>query len=225
METMKDESKAIMLMAESRLRSETEEYRSLQSLNGFSNRDPDLISWQDDVLAGGTRMPLKNQTDALLLVVPVVGAVLIWVGDEQVYEVESGQYLLLPVLQDEEVLMENPYPGAMVNILHGRIRSELRVSVPVIRTFSLEITPGQLLNISAPWLPLYVGKFMGRDEALLIMPEKTSSIFLFVIEGAFEVQFRLLETRDGMILWNTRQLELEALSNEAIVLIIGLGCS
>lgn len=45
-----------------------------------------------------------------------------------------------------------------------------------------------------------------------------------MIEGAFEFQNRLLETRDSVALWNedneALQIEFEALSNDAINLIV-----
>ena len=47
--------------------------------------------------------------------------------------------------------------------------------------------------------------------------------FVFIIEGAFEVQNRLLEARDGLSLWNLSKLEFEALSNDAILMIIEVG--
>ena len=43
---------------------------------------------------------------------------------------------------------------------------------------------------------------------------------VFVIHGAFEVENRLLESRDGLAIWNTDRIELEALSNEAILLLL-----
>jgi hypothetical protein len=44
---------------------------------------------------------------------------------------------------------------------------------------------------------------------------------MFNIQGMFEVQGRLLQTGDGLGLWNEPgDVELEALSNEAIVLLI-----
>ena len=45
---------------------------------------------------------------------------------------------------------------------------------------------------------------------------------MFVIEGAFEVQGTLLHARDGLALWGTDKLEKEALSNDAIILLIEL---
>lgn len=45
-------------------------------------------------------------------------------------------------------------------------------------------------------------------------------VFAFVIEGAFEIQGRLLEAKDGLALWNDNEIEMEALSNGAIILLI-----
>ena len=51
---------------------------------------------------------------------------------------------------------------------------------------------------------------------------KEAGAFVFVIEGAFEVQGTLLHERDGLALWKTEEVEMEALSNEAIILVIEL---
>jgi len=40
------------------------------------------------------------------------------------------------------------------------------------------------------------------------------------LEGAFEVEGRLLHARDGLALWETEKVELEALSNDAIILVM-----
>ncbi len=49
-------------------------------------------------------------------------------------------------------------------------------------------------------------------------------MFVFVVLCAFEVRGRLLQVRDGLGLWNdTNNIELEALSNNAIILLIELG--
>jgi redox-sensitive bicupin YhaK (pirin superfamily) len=43
---------------------------------------------------------------------------------------------------------------------------------------------------------------------------------VYVIEGAFEVQYRLLHARDGLALWEAERVEWEALSNDAILLVL-----
>ncbi len=67
-------------------------------------------------------------------------------------------------------------------------------------------------------------KFAGRKEAVYKISRQKNSVFAFVIQGAFEVQGRLLHARDGLGLWDdTNLIELEALSNDAIVLLVELG--
>ena len=47
-----------------------------------------------------------------------------------------------------------------------------------------------------------------------------AGLFVFVIEGAFEVQYRLLHPRDRLVLWEADTIEWEALSNDAVILVI-----
>ena len=64
-----------------------------------------------------------------------------------------------------------------------------------------------------------IGKFSGRGETIY----KSSSgkcCFLFVIAGAFEAEGRLLHERDGLALFDTNEIEMEALSNDAMMLLI-----
>ena len=65
-----------------------------------------------------------------------------------------------------------------------------------------------------------MGKYDGRREGVFKLTKDTHTVFAFVIEGAFEVQNRLLHARDGLGLWNLDEVEFEALSNEAIILLI-----
>jgi hypothetical protein len=45
-------------------------------------------------------------------------------------------------------------------------------------------------------------------------------VFVYVIEGAVEFQNRLLEQRDGLALYSVTTSEFEALSNDAILLVL-----
>jgi quercetin 2,3-dioxygenase len=42
----------------------------------------------------------------------------------------------------------------------------------------------------------------------------------FVLQGAFEAEGRLLHERGGLALWDAGEIEIEALSNNAILLLI-----
>ncbi|MGZ8556779.1 MAG: pirin family protein [Chitinophagaceae bacterium] len=67
-----------------------------------------------------------------------------------------------------------------------------------------------------------LGKFKGRGETTYQIKNTKSGLYVFVIEGAFEVQGTLLHARDGLALWETEEVEMEALSNDAIILLLEL---
>ena len=61
---------------------------------------------------------------------------------------------------------------------------------------------------------------MGREEVAYKLQDQQRGVFGFVLQGAFEVQYKLMETRDGLALWNAKEIEIEALSNEALIMLI-----
>nr|WP_276368981.1 hypothetical protein [Chryseolinea sp. H1M3-3] len=67
-----------------------------------------------------------------------------------------------------------------------------------------------------------MGKFSGRHHCTFKTAFCRRHVFAFVLEGAFEFQNRLLEQRDGLSLSNVSELEFEALSNDAILLLFEL---
>ncbi|HLO38529.1 MAG TPA: hypothetical protein VK173_08565, partial [Lacibacter sp.] len=67
---------------------------------------------------------------------------------------------------------------------------------------------------------LSVGKFSGRAETVYYTERSSANVFVFVLEGAFEVEGRLLHARDGLALWQATSVEMEALSNDALVMVV-----
>ena len=67
--------------------------------------------------------------------------------------------------------------------------------------------------------PNFIGIYEGRAEEEYKL-KHSEKLFGFVINGAFEFQNRLLENRDGILLWELKELEFEALSNDALILFI-----
>lgn len=66
----------------------------------------------------------------------------------------------------------------------------------------------------------FVGIYEGRKEGLYKLKNPSNGIFVFVINGAFEVENRLLESKDGLRLQQIDNIEWEALSENAILLIL-----
>ncbi|MDO9375733.1 MAG: hypothetical protein Q7T76_15035 [Ferruginibacter sp.] len=69
-------------------------------------------------------------------------------------------------------------------------------------------------------LNLFAGRFRGRQEVTHRLQQVDSAAFVFVLIGAFEVENRLVEANDGLLIWNSGAIEMEALSNDASILII-----
>ena len=95
------------------------------------------------------------------------------------------------------------------------------ISKKDIIAFNLE-NKNQLLSIQTPLSKnaFFIGQYGGREEDEYVLKNFSNSVFVFVVEGAFEVANRLLETRDGMALSHIETVEFEALSHDAILLLL-----
>ena len=65
-----------------------------------------------------------------------------------------------------------------------------------------------------------VGKFSGRGEVIYQRRGYDTGIFVFVMQGTFEAAGRLLHERDGLAIWDVDKIEMEALSNDALVCLV-----
>lgn len=66
----------------------------------------------------------------------------------------------------------------------------------------------------------FIGLFDGRKEGTFTLKNPRNGVFAFVLSGAFEIEDRLLEAKDGLALKVTHKIEWEALSENAILLVI-----
>jgi len=65
----------------------------------------------------------------------------------------------------------------------------------------------------------FIGIYDGRKEGCYALKNDLNGVFVFVINGAFEVENRLLQEKDGLSLKKTATIEWEALSENAILLL------
>jgi len=184
----------------------------------------------DDTLAAGKsfKMQLGSATEVILI--PVAGAIEYKnsLGENGILEAGQIQLFAAETAMDYEIT--NPYESELVNFIQIWLRNDQPVFISghQQKNLDLEIT-NELIPLFTPddnGLKVqqsaygYIGKYQGRVEGLYTLKNPGNGIFVFIIEGAFEVQNRLLEARDGLSLWNLDELEFEALSNDAILLIL-----
>ncbi|MDO7852901.1 pirin family protein [Hymenobacter convexus] len=187
-----------------------------------------LYGWNEETLAGGHALDFTVAEASHVLIIPVTGAVTLVASETLETAVDVEEMLVLTVPAGSILRVQNPYPEELVSFLHVWLLADAPVSAVTIQqaTFSLEAAPGQLqllvpepAGVALP-VALSLGRFAGRQEAIYQMGNIESSFFAFVLAGAFEVEGRLMHEKDGLALWNAGEIELEALSNDAIIIVL-----
>jgi len=221
------QSKGKMFLSDERGLTQQDWYRSYQTFN-FGNyynnhKQPfsDLHVLNDDTLAAAQSIRMSVQEQTAVLLIPIVGAIGCrdHNGDHTMIEPGMVQLLALPARSGFQV--NNPYKAEadLVNFLQLWVKTKNAANQ--LFSFDLPANRNQLTEIFRLGNTIgYMGQFDGRAEATLRVSKPGNALFAYVIEGAFEVQYRLMHARDGLVLWDLDETELEALSNNAIIMLI-----
>ena len=226
-------SKGKIFLASDRGHTETDWFRSYSTFSfgayqiGHKNSFGDLYVLNDDTLAGGKSLSLTAESDSQIFLLPTVGAINYKDDNGNDLLLEAGECLIIFLLKNTGFQVFNPYDDALINVVQlwfkTPVPSVQKIAEPIL--FDIEANKNRLIKIfpmpvSSPSPGLFIGKFDGRKDAIINLENTTNAAFFFVLEGAFEVADRLLETRDGLALWDIKDIELEALSANAVLLVI-----
>jgi len=232
---MVQQSQGKIFLADERGCDETQSFRSFHLFNfgnSFSEHkvpfgNIDVIN--DDTLTGGSSIKLKVEKNSYVILIPMIGAVRYKDSRGNENLLAAGQWQLTKMVAGEKIEIQNPFKDALVNFLQVWVKGDERLllSLPLSSTYDVNNSINSLVSLSPSRfgqeiLPfkLSIGKFNGRADTTYAIDNNRTGVFLFVIEGAFEANGRLLHPRDGLALWNTEQVEMEALSNDAIIVVI-----
>lgn len=182
---------AVIYLSDARTRVQDDQYRSYQSLKESFY---DLVAFNDETLAAGASITHHGAT----LIIPLVG---------DIYTDRSLSPGQAQIINDPTI--SNPFKEELVNYLLISFKERANAVV------NFNLIDNKLQHL---FTGVSIGKFDGRIDDTYKISGK--GIFAFAIEGAFEVQNRLLHPRDGLALWNLDEVEFEALSNEALLLLI-----
>jgi redox-sensitive bicupin YhaK (pirin superfamily) len=197
-----------------------------------------LQAINEETLAGGQRVTLEVAQTSHVLIIPITGAVRVGQTQEVLAMVNVEEMHLLTVPAGGTLYFANPYDTELITFLHLWIKVSQTAADASSRlfTFNCEDHPNQLVELKQLVPKVYrpvielpfkvsIGRFGGRHETVYTLKKPTSQLFVFVLAGAFEVEGRLLHEKDGLALWDIQEVELEALSNEAVVVAIELDVS
>jgi redox-sensitive bicupin YhaK (pirin superfamily) len=197
-----------------------------------------LYGLNEETLGGGQAVELPVAHDSHVIVLPITGTVAYSTGGGVQGVVEVGAVLTLSIPAGTWLRLHNPYAGELISFLHLWVRTCAlhAASAPAVGFVTVfeELRENELLELvgvrtqapppTQPNLPfiLSLGRFMGRQEAVYNLVQKGNQVVAFVLAGAFELESRLLHEKDSLALWEVEEIEVEALSNHAIVLLLEL---
>ena len=228
------QTEATIYLAAQRGCSQSDWYRGLYTFNfgTYSNKNRKgfgkLQAFNDETLGAGHTICYRAATDVFVLLLPVIGGLNNDTGSATPDFLDVGESCWFFAAKDSEFRISNPYENELINFLQIRFTIDDADGDRVEdrrHTFDIDQHKNQLV----PFQPrshrvgsFLLGTFQGRNEGMYELRDPANGVFVFVLEGAFEVQNRLLHARDGLALKHAESIEFEALSNEAIILIIEL---
>lgn len=233
---MSNNIEAKIFLADERGLNETDRFRSWNTFNfgkyynEYKQPVGDVYVLNDDMLAGGSSLSMLVEEDSYIILLPIAGAIVYNDSENNESLMAAGQIRVAYTVKGTTFEIINPFKDEVINFLQVWIKADKKI-VPssCISTYDvnefqnslIKISPRQLNSSVLPF-SISIGKFAGRGETTYQITEQTKSLFVLVLAGAFEVEGRLLHERDGLALWNAREIEIEALSNDAILLTIEL---
>ena len=223
------QSKGKLFLADERGLNQLDWYRSYNTFN-FGNYQheykapfSDLYVLNDDTLTGGKSISMNIEKHSAVILIPVVGAIEYMDSRGNIAMIEPGHIQLLDLPAGSRFQVNNLYKEEMVNFLHLRIKTN-KPNQQQGFAFDLPGNKNQLTEIFKLDNAIgYLGQFDGRAEAALRASNPGNFLFAFVIDGAFEVQYRLMHARDGLVLWELNEIEMEALSSDAVIMLLEIG--
>ncbi|RYE20717.1 MAG: hypothetical protein EOP51_17255 [Sphingobacteriales bacterium] len=182
-----------------------------------------LYTTSDETYSGNYSTTQVVLVEGFILLLPVVGAVCFSIDGGEEYIVQAGELLCAAVKTGSCIAIANPYETELVNFIQLGLQANVSNAEVSITPFSFTAYPNKLIPLNIEMggqaIRCYIGKFAGRMEEVC-HPATGNSLFTYIIDGAFEVQNRLLERRDALALRHVSEMDMEALSNEAVVFII-----
>jgi redox-sensitive bicupin YhaK (pirin superfamily) len=211
-------------------------YRSFHTFNFGQYQTKDrksfgnLLFFNDDTLAGGKTFGMQMAQNTGIILLPVVGAIEYSNNLGETGLLEAGQVQIFAAEKGMEYEISNPYETEPVNFLQIGLKNNESFFEAQMQVNDIDLeTRNQLFPLfsSEPknggiqqQVFGFIGKYEGREESVYQLKNPDNGIFVFIIEGAFEVQNRLMEARDGLSIRYMDALAYEALSNDAIILIL-----
>lgn len=185
-----------------------------------------LESMQEVTVAPQNSQTISIEEKVACIILPLVGSIHCRINGQENVHLFTEQVMHITGYGKANGQITNTSEESLISYLQIGIRSEnISKNTIEIGAFSS--------NVKNVFLPIFetsnakgsIGFFEGRREEIYSLKDKKNGVLAFVINGAFEFQNRLLENKDAIKIWDLMEIELEALSENAIIIIVELFAS
>lgn len=181
----------------------------------YVSRLADDVVIDDIFISPNAIMELDTIAHSNHIILPLVGTLI--TPDERY--LQPDELLLLPGTINK-VSITNPQQEGVANFLHISFNSDAKFRLsaqPGLHHLELT-TKNQLVTAAGNATFIKVGIYDSRVKDSVSITD--NSVVIYVINGSFEVEGRLMEHRDSLQLWDVQHIDIEALSEAAIILLI-----
>jgi quercetin 2,3-dioxygenase len=218
---------------------ETESLRSYctfnfdKYFNEYKNPFGNLYLLNEEALRGDEDFTISVEQTSYVIIIPMIGEVK-WQAGEAAASVVDVEEVMVNYMPAGSILhIINPYETEAITFLQIRIKAEfighsIKSQVYHYNFEQLENNISEIVFVRHPYssekaeFKISLGRFNGRKEGVYKLGHQ-SLFFAHVLSGAFELEGRLMHEKDSIALWNLEGAELEALSNNALILVIEIG--
>ena len=185
---------------------------------GNSNDLGSIELFSDVVLKQTERSSNWFSESGNVLILPLFGALEVRENNKTGF-IHINQIATFPVKAGTKMEFKNVYPDDSIRFIMIFRKGEA-VKRPQTENYTFSSVNRLQQIYKDTFSILNLGQFTGRTEAAYTRSKPDKSFFVYVIQGAFEVEERLLEAGEAIYLWDQKELELEALSNNAYLLVL-----
>ncbi|MGC4057029.1 MAG: hypothetical protein QM743_02770 [Chitinophagaceae bacterium] len=190
---------------------------SLPGFQAYHTEFENQVLVQDVFIPPGGSLTVDVSRYPHHLIIPVVGGIVLSRRGSPVQELIAGDICYLP--GNEEALLSHPFKEP-VNFLHVALAS-FDAAPAGVSCAQLDISEKNCLLRGDSWSGnIYLGVYDSRSTQDWKLTQLNGSLFTFVLNGSFDFEGRLMEYRDGLFQWDVSEIEFEALSDAAIILMI-----
>ena len=185
----------------------------------------DIYLFNEETVAPQRSIAGEMLESSLLLILPVWGGIKYTGNGHMAYHLQPGELFLVPAPAKHMYSVGNTEEKENVQFIQIAVRTEaaLLPKRPFHLSMSTDDYKNQLHQAlsfeTTDGFELYLGQFSGRKKGEITWPEYRHS-FAFLLQGALEMEDRLLHEGDALGMWQTRQLEWEALSAQSLFLLL-----